>query len=187
MSAASTETSAPLPTAGSRVFFQGATGVGCAGAGPIAGDDPVQKRQGKVTVKYDRKELRKRLVLEEWIIEQLSELYDCEVSGAPVADASWKPHGDRCGDAAAGFLVSPFDWPMAENNLLSNLDWVIAMCRQLSLCLMHHLQFTLSASARAAAFLLSSVIFTCSNGPQHPPPNSPAPFGLAVCLCPLHH
>lgn len=50
------------------------------GSSPITGDDPVQKKQGKVTVKYDRKELRKRLVLEEWIIEQLSELYDCEVS-----------------------------------------------------------------------------------------------------------
>lgn len=83
MSAASTETSAPLPTAGSRVFFQPPSGVGCVGSGPITpADDPVQKRQGKVTVKYDRKELRKRLVLEEWIIEQLSELYDCEVSGA---------------------------------------------------------------------------------------------------------
>lgn len=83
MSAASTETSAPLPTAGSRVFFQASNGVGCVGSGPItAGDDPVQRKQGKVTVKYDRKELRKRLVLEEWIIEQLSELYDCEVSGA---------------------------------------------------------------------------------------------------------
>lgn len=50
------------------------------GSGPINGEDPVQKKQGKVTVKYDRKELRKRLVLEEWIIEQLSDLYDCEVS-----------------------------------------------------------------------------------------------------------
>lgn len=81
MSAASTETSSALSTAGSRVFFQPAPGVGCVGsAGPIStGDDPVQKKQGKVTVKYDRKELRKRLVLEEWIIEQLSELYDCEV------------------------------------------------------------------------------------------------------------
>lgn len=84
MSAASTETSAPLPTAGSRVFFQGAPGVGCVGSGPINGEDPVQKKQGKVTVKYDRKELRKRLVLEEWIIEQLSELYDCEVSQAKL-------------------------------------------------------------------------------------------------------
>ncbi|KAM6905724.1 protein phosphatase 1 regulatory subunit 14C [Lycodopsis pacificus] len=87
MSAASTETSAPLPTAGSRVFFQGAPVVGCVGSGPItAGDDPVQRRQGKVTVKYDRKELRKRLVLEEWIIEQLSELYDCEEEEMPEVE-----------------------------------------------------------------------------------------------------
>ncbi|KAJ6660168.1 hypothetical protein lerEdw1_018095 [Lerista edwardsae] len=35
-------------------------------------------QQGKVTVKYDRKELRKRLVLEEWIVEQLGQLYGCE-------------------------------------------------------------------------------------------------------------
>lgn len=44
----------------------------------------VQQRrhqQGKVTVKYDRKELRKRLVLEEWIVEQLGQLYGCEVRG----------------------------------------------------------------------------------------------------------
>ncbi|XP_034554789.1 protein phosphatase 1 regulatory subunit 14C [Notolabrus celidotus] len=86
MSAASTETSAPLPTAASRVFFQAANGVACVGTGPITGDDPVQKRQGKVTVKYDRKELRKRLVLEEWIIEQLSELYDCEEEEMPEVE-----------------------------------------------------------------------------------------------------
>ncbi|XP_029351827.1 protein phosphatase 1 regulatory subunit 14C [Echeneis naucrates] len=86
MSAASTETSAPLPTAGSRVFFQAGPGVGCVGSEPITGDDPVQKRQGKVTVKYDRKELRKRLVLEEWIIEQLSELYDCEEEEMPEVE-----------------------------------------------------------------------------------------------------
>lgn len=61
------------------------------GSGPITtGEDPVQKKQGKVTVKYDRKELRKRLVLEEWIIEQLSELYDCEVSGDLHLDAPLK-------------------------------------------------------------------------------------------------
>lgn len=77
MSTASAETTAQLPPAAGRVFFQ--PGVGCAGSGPMQRDDPVQKKQGKVTVKYDRKELRKRLILEEWIIEQLSELYDCEV------------------------------------------------------------------------------------------------------------
>ena len=59
------------------MFFQ--PGGSPAAAPPITRDDPGQRRQGKVTVKYDRKELRKRLVLEEWIIEQLSELYDCEV------------------------------------------------------------------------------------------------------------
>ncbi|XP_049613644.1 protein phosphatase 1 regulatory subunit 14C [Syngnathus scovelli] len=94
MSAASTETSAPpLPAAAAgRVFFQAAPGVGCAGSAPLVvgggggSDDPVQKRQGKVTVKYDRKELRKRLVLEEWIIEQLSELYDCEEEEMPEVE-----------------------------------------------------------------------------------------------------
>ncbi|CAL8313782.1 unnamed protein product [Lota lota] len=87
MSSVSTETSASLSAAGSRVFFQPAAGVGCAGSAvPITRDDPVQKRQGKVTVKYDRKELRKRLVLEEWIIEQLSELYDCEEEEMPEVE-----------------------------------------------------------------------------------------------------
>ncbi|XP_062323745.1 protein phosphatase 1 regulatory subunit 14C [Osmerus eperlanus] len=86
MSAASTETSAPLPTAAGRVFFQPAPGVGCAGSSPMPRDDPVQRKQGKVTVKYDRKELRKRLILEEWIIEQLSELYDCEEEEMPEVE-----------------------------------------------------------------------------------------------------
>ncbi|KAK3519402.1 hypothetical protein QTP70_027518 [Hemibagrus guttatus] len=85
MSAASPEPSAPIPTSPGRVFFQTAPSVGCVGNGPVPRDDPAQKKQGKVTVKYDRKELRKRLVLEEWIIEQLSELYDCEGGGLGVA------------------------------------------------------------------------------------------------------
>ncbi|XP_064818844.1 protein phosphatase 1 regulatory subunit 14C-like, partial [Oncorhynchus masou masou] len=86
MSAASTETSAQLPASASRVFFQPPAGVGCAGSGPIPRDDPVQRKQGKVTVKYDRKELRKRLILEEWIIEQLSDLYDCEEEEMPEVE-----------------------------------------------------------------------------------------------------
>ncbi|KAM3861213.1 protein phosphatase 1 regulatory subunit 14C [Diretmus argenteus] len=86
MSAASTEPSAALPSAAGRVFFQPAAGVGCAPSAPITRDDPVQKKQGKVTVKYDRKELRKRLVLEEWIIEQLSDLYDCEEEEMPEVE-----------------------------------------------------------------------------------------------------
>lgn len=58
------------------------------------------RRQGKVTVKYDRKELRKRLNLEEWILEQLTRLYDCQVCLPPSADtlksvpsrAAWDSH-----------------------------------------------------------------------------------------------
>ncbi|XP_078505509.1 protein phosphatase 1 regulatory subunit 14C [Lissotriton helveticus] len=45
-----------------------------------------RQQQGKVTVKYDRKELRKRLVLEEWIVEQLSELYGCEEEEMPEVE-----------------------------------------------------------------------------------------------------
>nr|KAF6462824.1 protein phosphatase 1 regulatory inhibitor subunit 14C [Molossus molossus] len=85
---------------GARVFFQSPRGS--AGGSPgsssgsgssregsavapvapaaAAGQGQQQRRhqQGKVTVKYDRKELRKRLVLEEWIVEQLGQLYGCE-------------------------------------------------------------------------------------------------------------
>ncbi|XP_008156820.2 protein phosphatase 1 regulatory subunit 14C [Eptesicus fuscus] len=93
---------------GARVFFQsprgGSPGSG-SGAGssredsapvaPAAAAGQVQQQQqqqqqqqrrhqqGKVTVKYDRKELRKRLVLEEWIVEQLGQLYGCEEEEMP--------------------------------------------------------------------------------------------------------
>ncbi|KAF5914812.1 hypothetical protein HPG69_010878, partial [Diceros bicornis minor] len=71
-SGSSREDSAPVATA--------------AAAGQVLPQpQPQQQRrhqQGKVTVKYDRKELRKRLVLEEWIVEQLGQLYGCEVPGA---------------------------------------------------------------------------------------------------------
>lgn len=95
---------APAPGPGSggpgpRVYFQSPPGA--AGEGPGGADDegPV-RRQGKVTVKYDRKELRKRLNLEEWILEQLTRLYDCQVCPPLRADtlksipsgAAWKPH-----------------------------------------------------------------------------------------------
>lgn len=87
---------------GARVFFQSPRGgtAGSPGSSSSSGSSredsaPVatvaaagqvqqqQRRhqQGKVTVKYDRKELRKRLVLEEWIVEQLGQLYGCEVPG----------------------------------------------------------------------------------------------------------
>uniref|UniRef100_A0ABM5G1J9 Protein phosphatase 1 regulatory subunit 14C n=1 Tax=Pogona vitticeps TaxID=103695 RepID=A0ABM5G1J9_9SAUR len=81
---------------GNRVFFQSPRGSG--GGGGASREDsgapavqvqqqqqPQQRRhqQGKVTVKYDRKELRKRLVLEEWIVEQLGQLYGCEEEEMP--------------------------------------------------------------------------------------------------------
>ncbi|NXN91526.1 PP14C phosphatase, partial [Rhinopomastus cyanomelas] len=80
---------------GNRVFFQSPRGGGGSGSsGGAPREDPVsaaamvqvqQRRhqQGKVTVKYDRKELRKRLVLEEWIVEQLGKLYGCEEEEMP--------------------------------------------------------------------------------------------------------
>ncbi|XP_044530664.1 protein phosphatase 1 regulatory subunit 14C [Gracilinanus agilis] len=92
---------------GSRVFFQSpragasggsgsSTGSGSsredsaptvvpAVAGQVQQQQQQQRRhqQGKVTVKYDRKELRKRLVLEEWIVEQLGQLYGCEEEEMP--------------------------------------------------------------------------------------------------------
>ncbi|NWT35756.1 PP14C phosphatase, partial [Chroicocephalus maculipennis] len=83
---------------GNRVFFQSPRG-GSAGGGSSGGssrEDAVsaaaavvqvqqqrRQQQGKVTVKYDRKELRKRLVLEEWIVEQLGQLYGCEEEEMP--------------------------------------------------------------------------------------------------------
>lgn len=91
---------------GARVFFQsprGGTGgspgsssgssredsapvATVAAAGQVQQQQQQQQRrhqQGKVTVKYDRKELRKRLVLEEWIVEQLGQLYGCEEEEMP--------------------------------------------------------------------------------------------------------
>ncbi|CAO2607265.1 Protein phosphatase 1 regulatory subunit 14B, partial [Lemmus lemmus] len=54
---------------------------GLEGLGGADDDGPV--RQGKVTVKYDRKELRKRLNLEEWILEELTRLYYCQEEEIP--------------------------------------------------------------------------------------------------------
>ena len=76
MAAVTSPESSPQP----RVYFQTPSGT------EEVPEIPVRK-QGRVTVKYDRKELRKRLNLEEWIINQLTDLYDCEV---------------RCGGRPAG-------------------------------------------------------------------------------------
>lgn len=93
----------PSPAAaGGRVFFQ--TPLNAPGAREDSSQVSAQQhkqqqqrrqQQGKVTVKYDRKELRKRLVLEEWIVEQLSELYGCEVLSPFIPITSpYAPGGD---------------------------------------------------------------------------------------------
>lgn len=68
----------PSSTPGPRVCF--ATGPeGADGTAVGAEDAAGARRGGKVTVRYDRRELRKRLHLEEWILGQLTALYDCRV------------------------------------------------------------------------------------------------------------
>ncbi|KQK79803.1 protein phosphatase 1 regulatory subunit 14C [Amazona aestiva] len=104
---------------GNRVFFQSPRGGGGSGgsSGGSSREDSVsavvqvqQRRhqQGKVTVKYDRKELRKRLVLEEWIVEQLGQLYGCEVCGymSPCLNS-------------AGLLLAAGIWAVEDANLIN--------------------------------------------------------------------
>ncbi|XP_053148355.1 protein phosphatase 1 regulatory subunit 14C [Hemicordylus capensis] len=83
-------TAAATGGGGNRVFFQSPRGGSSRedSVAPSAAVVQVQQQQrrhqqGKVTVKYDRKELRKRLVLEEWIVEQLGQLYGCEEEEMP--------------------------------------------------------------------------------------------------------
>ncbi|NWV07039.1 PP14D phosphatase, partial [Ptilonorhynchus violaceus] len=40
------------------------------------------RKLGKLTIKYNRKDLQRWLDLEEWINAQLQELYQCRVKGA---------------------------------------------------------------------------------------------------------
>ncbi|XP_058025702.1 protein phosphatase 1 regulatory subunit 14C [Ahaetulla prasina] len=72
---------------GTRVFFQsprgGASREDSVAPAVVQVQQQRRHQQGKVTVKYDRKELRKRLVLEEWIVEQLGQLYGCEEEEMP--------------------------------------------------------------------------------------------------------
>lgn len=69
MAAVTSPETSPQP----RVYFQ------TVAAGSTEEPEIPVRKQGRVTVKYDRKELRKRLNLEEWIIDQLTALYNCEV------------------------------------------------------------------------------------------------------------
>ncbi|XP_064359944.1 protein phosphatase 1 regulatory subunit 14B-like [Dromaius novaehollandiae] len=55
----------------------------CFAAAAAEAEEAPGRRQGKVTVKYDRRELRRRLHLEEWILAQLTALYDCQEEEIP--------------------------------------------------------------------------------------------------------
>ncbi|XP_071775909.1 protein phosphatase 1 regulatory subunit 14B-like [Centroberyx gerrardi] len=46
-------------------------------------EEPPQRRLGKLTVKYNRKDLQRRLDIEEWIEEQLHLLFGCEEEEIP--------------------------------------------------------------------------------------------------------
>ncbi|XP_063078311.1 protein phosphatase 1 regulatory subunit 14B-like [Engraulis encrasicolus] len=68
---------------GSRVVFQtpGKEEGGEEGGG--GGEQPPGRRLGKLTVKYDRKDLQRRLDIEEWIEGQLHTLFDCQEDDIP--------------------------------------------------------------------------------------------------------
>ncbi|XP_046877583.1 protein phosphatase 1 regulatory subunit 14B-like isoform X2 [Hypomesus transpacificus] len=46
-------------------------------------EEPSQRRLGKLTVKYNRKDLQRRLDIEEWIDGQLHLLFDCGEEDIP--------------------------------------------------------------------------------------------------------
>lgn len=57
------------PSTQSRVMFQATDKT----------EEPAHRKLGKLTVKYNRKDLQRRLDIEEWIDGQLHLLFDCEV------------------------------------------------------------------------------------------------------------
>uniref|UniRef100_A0A3B3Y9R7 Protein phosphatase 1, regulatory (inhibitor) subunit 14Ba n=1 Tax=Poecilia mexicana TaxID=48701 RepID=A0A3B3Y9R7_9TELE len=61
------------PGTQSRVMFQA----------PDKTEDPAHRKLGKLTVKYNRKDLQRRLDIEEWIDGQLHLLFDCEEEEIP--------------------------------------------------------------------------------------------------------
>uniref|UniRef100_M3ZWL2 Protein phosphatase 1 regulatory inhibitor subunit 14D n=2 Tax=Xiphophorus TaxID=8082 RepID=M3ZWL2_XIPMA len=61
------------PGTQSRVMFQA----------PDKTEDSAHRKLGKLTVKYNRKDLQRRLDIEEWIDGQLHLLFDCEEEEIP--------------------------------------------------------------------------------------------------------
>ncbi|MGH0126025.1 UNVERIFIED_CONTAM: hypothetical protein FKN15_032255 [Acipenser sinensis] len=52
-------------------------------------EETSQRKLGKLTVKYNRKDLQRRLDIEEWIDGQLHLLYDCEVRQRGLSLVIW--------------------------------------------------------------------------------------------------
>uniref|UniRef100_A0A3B4U694 Protein phosphatase 1 regulatory inhibitor subunit 14D n=1 Tax=Seriola dumerili TaxID=41447 RepID=A0A3B4U694_SERDU len=61
------------PSTQSRVMFQATNKT----------EEPAHRKLGKLTVKYNRKDLQRRLDIEEWIDGQLHLLFDCEEEEIP--------------------------------------------------------------------------------------------------------
>ncbi|XP_064787093.1 protein phosphatase 1 regulatory subunit 14B-like [Oncorhynchus masou masou] len=95
MAAVTSPETSPQP----RVYFQ------TVAAGSTEEPEIPVRKQGRVTVKYDRKELRKRLNLEEWIIDQLTALYNCEEEAIPELEIDVDELLDMPGDDDRGARV----------------------------------------------------------------------------------
>ena len=71
------------PVTQSRVMFQSADKK----------EEHTRRKLGKLTVKYNRKDLQRRLDIEEWIDNQLHLLFDYEVGRARLLLAQLGPRG----------------------------------------------------------------------------------------------
>ncbi|MGH0139034.1 UNVERIFIED_CONTAM: hypothetical protein FKN15_068353 [Acipenser sinensis] len=77
----------------------------------------VQKRQARVTVKYDRKELQKRLDVEKWIDDSLDELYRGRTCAMPLQPA--------CSDAGLCNPAISFHFQESEMPEEVNIDGLL--------------------------------------------------------------
>lgn len=79
------------PSTQSRVMFQATDKA----------EEPAHRKLGKLTVKYNRKDLQKRLDIEEWIDGQLHLLFDCEVGRGWLTQTLTQKHaGQRGGEGS---------------------------------------------------------------------------------------
>uniref|UniRef100_A0A674B3B4 Protein phosphatase 1, regulatory (inhibitor) subunit 14Bb n=1 Tax=Salmo trutta TaxID=8032 RepID=A0A674B3B4_SALTR len=104
MAAVTSPETSPQP----RVYFQ------TVASGSTEEPEIPVRKQGRVTVKYDRKELRKRLNLEEWIIDQLTALYNCEYTGWRERKTDSRLEREDC--RLAGEREKTVDWLERERD-----------------------------------------------------------------------